>query len=133
MKKQLICSILLISLVFCACDTYTVMGMYPYNESPVWYCTEIDFTLRFTSLENGDEIVQNHILNIDDESINVEVLFHAGDFAVWINSGSDTAELDDKLLGGTWEYQNGNLVFSITEDNLLGGKYEKLTFTPQVS
>ena len=133
MKRRLICGILTIFiLVFAGCDTYAMVSKYPFDRADKWVCEETDFTIEFTNDEDNLTSGQKSVLRWNNEEFNVLALFHVGYFRVDIDENLIPSQFPDrKMLTGTWEYINGNMVLFITEDYLYNGEFRTLAFVPQ--
>lgn len=130
MKKQfLVCSLLVLILVLCACDPYYGTGKYPSDRGALWKCEEIDWTIQFIYNGSGQFRDTRSVLFWNGEEIPVLVAFQVSYFRV-DKDVPDEAVLtfDDKLLSGTWDYRKGKLVFTITDDCIFDGAFDELTF-----
>ena len=97
----------------------------PYNVADAWLCPDPSFSLIYSKDDRGT-LIQSEILVVNDELMQVDVLFSRATFCIY-PEGSHS--YSDRLLTGTWKYRNNTLVLSIEDDYLFDNKYSELVFT----
>ena len=128
MKK--VCFMLIVLILLCGCDAYAFANTYPFDSGTAWYCEELDFLLDYQNSQTQKDIENGHTMVLNGEEITVEVLFHSNYFAIY-QDGEKPVALEDKLIGGTWEYDDGKLVMHIDDDYASIISFSELVFIPQ--
>lgn len=132
--KKVCCTLcvlfLLVSLV--GCDTYEISKSYPYHQSRVWYCEEIDFEILYTYSDDGFLLSQAYPLVWNGVHYSVYVSFFANYFEMYIGNDAATAttNVSCTVLSGIWSYRDKCVVVEISEDNIFDNTYEELVFSP---
>lgn len=115
----------LLTVVLAGCDPRAALGAYPYDRGSVWVCEEPSIVLEYAKGNDG-ALQSRAVLCWDEEEIPIEILFGAA--AVTVMPEGET-HYNNRLLNGTWDYENGDLVLYIGEDLFFGNKFEKLVFS----
>lgn len=116
--------------VLTACDGYAVLRRYPEYKSLDWYCEELDFSFSYEENEYGNLELKTGSLTVGTDVLDVDLFFMIDNWSLVLDKGDEMMTTDDILAEGTWRYRKGNLVFTITEDNLFDGMYDELMFVP---
>lgn len=124
LKRIYVLGSLVVIILLCGCDAK--FGNYPYDKASCWSCTEPEFTIEYSTNESG-VLIDAAVVNWNNEEISVDVDFQSSLFWV-LPANSDN--YDDRLLSGSWQYQNDDLVLFIDEDFLFEGQYSELVFSP---
>lgn len=100
---------------------------FPYDLCDTWVCENPRFSIVYSRDEAGWGLCDAS-MEWKDEVIDVEVNFSTSQFVV----GPKSDPLyDNRLLSGSWEYEDGNLVLYIEEDFIFDNTVDKLVFVPQ--
>lgn len=102
---------------------------YPYYASSNWRCEDPSFSLSYST--DGNALLSSYeVIEWNGEVIEVDVCFLMREFCIYPATSSSYQSYDDRLLSGTWKYQNGNFVLNIKEDFLFGNTYSEIVFYP---
>lgn len=99
---------------------------YPYHVASMWQCNDPYFLITYNRKENG-ALTSYEKLEWNDEAIQIDLCFLMSEYYVYPVTSS---EYGDRLLSGTWEYRNGDLVLIIDEDYIFDNQYKELVFAP---
>lgn len=105
--------------------------VYPWKKADHWVCAEPDFKIQYTYDTSGKRTSQE-LLEWKGKQIEVDVGFRGGVFVVYQKQPDQLEHrTEDLLFEGTWQYDNNNLVMTITADYYFDGTYRELVFIPQ--
>lgn len=128
-KLKYICymlCVLFIAALFSGCDPYA--GSYPFLVESEWICNDPYMILTYYENSNG-MLSATEYLTWNGVQLEVDLKFQANSYCI---SPEDSTDYDERLLRGTWEYRNGDLVLIIEEDFLFENQYAELVFSPVV-
>ena len=126
-RKKQGCLVVLLLMYVCllliGCDMRA--GQYPFQLSDKWQCDIPDFSLCYSTDENGNK--QDHeILRWENKAIPVNVTFGQGEFCVFPDG---SVNYDERLFSGIWKYEGDKLVLIIKEDFLFDNQFSELLFS----
>lgn len=122
--RIIILFVLILPVFLTSCDPK--YGHYPSQLASKWVCTAPEFTIEYSRNASG-VLEDSAILRWNEESIPVDLAFDSVSFWLLPESSED---YDDRLLFGTWEYRDENLVLVIEEDFIFENQFSELVFSP---
>lgn len=115
--------LLSVALVFTGCSVTL-----PEQKNSHWISEAPDLVI-FSVAEDRKWELEHAVLTLDDTQLQVAIDLMNPD---WYEVYSLDSEADlQTLFSGDWEYDTaGNLILTVEDDNLMGGKYETITLKP---
>lgn len=124
-RRLFVILLLCVSLVVPGCTPAWIK--YPYDLCDTWICEDPKFSIIYSRDEAGWGFC-DATLEWQGEVIPVEVAFYTSRFEV---CPEGDPLYDNRLLSGSWEFEDGHLVLHIEEDFIFDGTFDKLVFEPQ--
>lgn len=102
-------------------------GKYPPEKGGKWVSETPNIVLDYTNFEGTRERIEK--IYISGEWIDVEVGYMINEVDICKKIAPRTILTEgDELLGGTWKYSDGKLIFTVEYDNIFDSKYTEIVF-----